>query len=690
VSTILKSNRRIGVTAPLMAATALAGVLALGFAPKAVAQTADDAETTVVAPTGESGTTQLGRLEVTDTALGEPTPGVNTVNITAEDIDRRNPADMQDLFSAQPSIQVGSSLPISQKLYVNGVEETNLSVTIDGSRQNNKIFHHNATTLIDPALLKAVRVDPGVAPADAGPGALAGSVAYETRSARDLLEPGKAFGGFVKTSYETNGDTFTTGASAYAMQNDFEVLGYLNYADGGLREDGDGDTIIGSKTDLLSGLGKVAYEAESGDRLELSYERVTDDEARPYRANIGRITAGRPVPLTRNYDLERQNVVLTYTDETPVGWWDPTVQLGYSMTDLRVFDDTDVIEGRTDSLNGKIENRFAIGLGSVTAGLDFYSDKASYDYFFLDDVTLNEGGEERASNVGIYAQARLDLTERARLSFGGRGDFQWFTGANDYETENGGFSGNISGEYDLTDILTAKLGYSHVWAGIPLAENFIINENWDYSDGLDPVTADNFTAGLTADFGGYFLEGKLFHTSIDDARTPVYSQGGGGPGLQRDIVSKGFEIGAGVEWASGFARVAYANVDTEIDGRPADSETGRYLTTPIGQIITLQAAHSFLDHGLTIGGDIQFVLKETDTFDSDTFERGEPLPAYEVVNAFVEYTPPQFDNWTLRAEVNNLFDEQYTSRATYGQEFGTVVPLAEPGRSFKLSATARF
>lgn len=94
-----------------------------------------------------------------------------TIGIENEDLTRTNPADLQDVFKTEPTISVGSSLAVSQKIYVGGVEENNLNVTIDGARQNNRIFHHTATTYIDPELLKAVRVDAGVAPADAGPGA---------------------------------------------------------------------------------------------------------------------------------------------------------------------------------------------------------------------------------------------------------------------------------------------------------------------------------------------------------------------------------------------------------------------------------------------------------------------------------------------------------------------------------------
>ncbi|MFC5584018.1 TonB-dependent receptor domain-containing protein [Nitratireductor kimnyeongensis] len=627
-------------------------------------------------------TTQLNRIVIHTT---EDSP--NAVDVTDADIERLNPSDLQDLFAAQPTISVGSSLPVSQKLYVQGIEETNLSVTIDGSRQNNKIFHHNATTLIDPALLKAVSIDPGVAPADAGPGALAGAVSYETMDVQDLLLPGRQFGGFLKGEYDSNGDVFTGSASAYGQSQGFEILGFLKYADGGLRTDGDGNLILGSETGLLSGLGKLAYEAPTGHRFELSYEHVKDDNVRPYRANVGVISGGRPVPASRVYDLTRQNIVFTYTNEMPEGWWDPTIQLAYSLTDLDIPETGTRSRGTTDSFNGKIENRFALDRGSVVAGIDFYKDRGSLNYQDFSDPSENIVGSESATNIGVYSQARLDLTDRMRLSFGGRADFQRFEGVNGYKDDNAGLSGNISGEFDVTSFLTASAGISRVWAGIPLAENFILNPAWDYSQGIDPVTANNVFAGLRAEHQGFWVEGKIFRSDIDNARAPSY---GAGPHLQHDLRAQGYELGAGYRWEDGFLRIGYADIDAEIDGNPADTDTGRYLTTPIGQNITLEAAHTFAAWGLTVGANARFVLEETDTYNPDTGGRGAPLPAYEVVNAFVEYVPEAMPHLTLRGEVNNLFDAAYISRATYGQEFSHVAPLQEPGRSFKLSLTGRF
>lgn len=41
------------------------------------------------------------------------------------------------------------------------------------------------------------------------------------------------------------------------------------------------------------------------------------------------------------------------------------------------------------------------------------------------------------------------------------------------------------------------------------------------------------------------------------------------------------------------------------NGTPADSDTGNYIATPIGDLITLTAAHRFSSIGLTVGGDIE-------------------------------------------------------------------------------------
>ncbi|HMQ93902.1 MAG TPA: TonB-dependent receptor [Amaricoccus sp.] len=627
--------------------------------------------TATAAETAGDGGLLLGPILVTG-ATGVDVPGASQVVIGPQDIERLAPRDLADLFRITPSVSVGSSIPMSQKLYVNGVEETNLAVSIDGARQNNRIFHHNSTNVIDPALLAQARVEAGVAPADAGPGALGGAVTYETIDARDLLGFEAGIGARSYNTFDFNGNVATSAFTAYGMRDGFELLASVNVGKGNDFEDGDGNIVDGSETDFISSLVKGAWESEEGHRFELGYERVADDADRPFRANITSVGFNDGL---RQYDITRQNLVFTYTDESPEGWRDPRVVIGYAQTELSVPDPWGS-EGETGSLSGRIENEFALGLGTVVAGVDAYRDEATYSD---PDYSATETGR----NFGLYAQARLEPFERTRIGIGGRYDFHRLEGVNGATWDDSGFSGNIGGEYDLTDGLTVRAAYSHVWAGPSLAENFLMNPDWDYADDPQPMTANNVTAGFAYSRDAFLFEANWFRTDLDDVRTATWTNGA----ESRDLTSEGFELAAGYAWADGQVRVGYTDTDVEIDGLVADSYLGNYLGVPAGQAFVVDATHSFPAHGLTLGGDAEFGLENDDT---EATEGGRALPSYQVVNVFAEYEPAALPTVTLRAEVRNLFDRQYSARSTYGQDFVDVTPLAEPGRSFVLAAVARF
>lgn len=609
-------------------------------------------------------------------------PEARRTIITADDLERKNAGDVRRVFAGETGVRVGGSIPMSEKVYVLGVEETNLAVSIDGSRQNNKVFHHNGTTLIDPSYLKVARVDSGVAPADAGPGALAGAIAYETKSARDFLDE-NGIGGMVKTSYNTNGGVSTNNAGVYARQDWADVMASATYAKGGKFKDGHGDRVRGSATDMQSGLGKLGLQADSGDRLDISAERVRDSSNRPYRGNIGNLS-GRPAwePKERQYTLERDNLTLSYSDATPTDLWNPKVVLAHSGTTvtLPIYTSTTSYpgEGETTSLNGKAENTVTFSAGTVTLGADFYRDRASYQ-----DRTM--AAKEKADNTGLYAQARLNPVDPLHLSFGVRNDWQTFTGSAGQEWSQSGTSPNVSGELDVVPgLLKAKAGYAHVWSGVPLAENFIMNPAWTYATPPRPVQSDNVTAGLELTHSGFTVDWQVFQLKMDDVRDAEFNSARAT--LTRDVLSQGYEAGVRYGWDGGFARVAYADIDVTIDGKPADSDTGTYIATPMGKVISLAAEHVFRDAGVTIGGDVDIVL------DNDKAAPGNlPLKGYEVVNLYAAYQlPGDYSNVSLRADVLNLFDAVYADRATYGQEFSTVTPLYQPGRSFLLTATATF
>ncbi|MBS4046677.1 MAG: TonB-dependent receptor [Alphaproteobacteria bacterium] len=597
----------------------------------------------------------------------------SSLTVTQTDLERRAPSNIREVFAGEAGVSVGGGIPLSQKVYVHGIEETNLAVSIDGARQNNRVFHHSGTNLIDPSLLKAARIDPGVAPADAGPAALGGAIVYETVDVADVLAPGRNFGGFATLSYDTNGGTVTNGNAAYGKVGGAEVLGYFKWTKGDDYDAGNGDQTIGTGADLRSGLFKTALESDQH-RLELSAEQVRDRAPRPYRGNIGFLT-NRPAERERQYDMTRQNFVLNYSMPDATGLWDPKIVLAHAATELRVPTPFGSI-GETGGVSGKFENDFNLNeRNTITAGVDFYDDEAEYR-----DPTTRPL-REQANNVGLYSQARIQPHDLLRLSFGGRGDRQEFQGINGRGQTETGMSGNVSAASDVTDNFTLKAGYSNIWGGVALAENYLFSSTWNYGNGIKPVRAENYTTGFDAHFGNFTFNAGVFRSEFNNARD--FSSAN--PNIVTDFETRGYDLGAGYNWGNGFVRTTYTNALLKRNGSLTESDASQYFGTPIGRIISLEASHRFDDLGVRVGGTIDKSLKNAKVA-SDTG----PLPGYTVVSLYTEYQPAELEFLTLRLELNNLFDETYADRATYGQEFTNVRPLYEPGRSVMLMAKAKF
>ena len=629
------------------------------------------------------------RLDTISIAASDDSADPGETVIDLKELQRLDPEDLQDVFRSTPSVQVGSSLPVSQKVYVNGVEETNLSVTIDGARQYNRLFHHSGTNYIDPELLRAVRIDPGVAPADAGPGALGGSISYETKDVSDLLQPGDNFGGALGSRYESNGNTFSNDISVFGRGGGFEALGYIKKASGNNFEDGNGKPVFASKANLKSGLFKLAYLHDSGYRAKVQLESVTDYADRPFRANFAGRHSG-DTKNTRKYTLERETYVASIKDETPAGLFNPYATIAHTETEIKTGPDKN--QATYLSVNGKLANEFVLDSGTVDAGIDFYDDYSNG--FFPGSYVV----EEKAKNGGVFVQARLTPIERARLSFGGRYDNQDMKGVNGSKSENDGFSANLSVEFDLASFVTASGGASHVFGGVQLAEAYLMNPDWSYpAGGLEISYAENAFVGLefhgeglSSALSGITLGFKLFGTDINDIRDENYRKG---PDTVSELESTGYELNGHYDWQSGFARLTYIDIDTEFNGL-AGSTDSQYVGTSIGRSISADIVHSFPDLGITLGADLQYYFdldgndaSSTPTLQKNAFQR------YTVANAFLSYTPTFYDNLTLRLSINNMFDETYADRASYGQEwvntYDTQV-LYERGRSFGLSAKLRF
>ncbi|MGK7753243.1 MULTISPECIES: TonB-dependent receptor domain-containing protein [unclassified Roseovarius] len=601
--------------------------------------------------------------------------------ISEEEIEQRNPQSIRDVFDGETSVTTSGGAAIANKVFVNGIEESLLSVTIDGARQNKSAFHHTGNVLIDPALLKSVEVSKGLAPADAGPNALAGSLAYETKDAADLLEDGDNFGGMTTLTFGTNEDRIRAGLTLFGRSGGFEYLLSGTRSDSGSYEDGSGVTVPGSGADLTSYLGKFAYTSPTGHRLEFAASQTEDTGLRAGQVGPGGIifirpdfagVTGRPSVLVPALS-KRTSYTLTYTKNSATDWFDPFFQLSYNEQEI----DASGVFGTNESFSGTFKNRFAIAGGDLSVGVDFFDESASG--FGRGPGPFGSSGREDHWNIGIFAQARQDVGERASVSYGARYDWQEFEAANGQTFKDDGFSANGSVDFKITDALTLNAGYAHSWGGFELGEAALINFGapWTYA-GFTTSRSDAGRIGLRYERGPWQLSGAYFETYVNDINAVLPT--GGDRGAIADLSSKGWEASVEYTWVNGFIRANYTDADVDLNGTTISS-TAYYLGRPVGKAIALEGAVDLTDEW-TLGGTAEIAFKNRDT--------PVPLSGYEVANLYATYTPSSFDRLQMRLDVRNIFDKTYTSRSSDGAGLGNVIALTEPGRSVSLTANLAF
>ncbi|MEI8607796.1 TonB-dependent receptor plug domain-containing protein [Enterovibrio sp. Hal110] len=244
----------------------------------------------------------IANTDETVVVTGNPLQAAD-VTIDASQLEKSQASDLNDIFRTSSEVSVGGGTDYSQKVYVRGLEDTMLNVTIDGAVQAGSLFHHQGSLFIEPELLEQVDVSAGAGRATDGAGALGGAIKMKTKDPRKLIEAGDQFGGRVKTTYSDNTDGFKTTATGYgALSDKVTVLASLGYTDQDDYEDGNGDTVEYTGFRNKFGFAKIVGELSDAQTLTFSYERKEDDATRYARPHMGYFERrGNP----GNYPLHR-------------------------------------------------------------------------------------------------------------------------------------------------------------------------------------------------------------------------------------------------------------------------------------------------------------------------------------------------------------------------------------------------
>ncbi len=637
------------------------------------------------------------------------------LSITAEDIEQFQANDLADVFRESPSVSVGGSVGVAQKIFIRGLEDAYLNVTVDGAQQTSTLFHHIGRVTLDPDLLKQIDVQAGAGEATSGPGAIGGSIRFKTKDAQDLLRGDEQFGGRVKASYFSNEGTRYSGSLYGKLSDSWGLLGYYSTVDRDNFEDGDGNEVLGTAADqdlmFLKARGYIA------DNQYLSISAEQRDEEGEFSARPNWVVL-EGAPLYPS-EAERDTYVANYRfDHSALVFLEATAYQTSSLFRGGRFDFLSDI----DTYGFDIRNTTDISNHVFTYGIDYRKD----------EVESGPGvgpvpNAEEACVMGIYAQAHSNITPELLLSYGVRYDdfdFQQQILIDDYYgtpvtdepsgLDDNELSFNVGLEYQLTEAWTLGLGYAEAARGKQIGDGFTLDEY--LYDGEDvpvvasdvvPETVTNIEASIEYSANNLNARLSAYESTIDDVLFSGY-QGNSVFNNIGDLESSGVEFNLAYRWDSVDVYFGFSSVDVELMPRE-DLYSVPYNSIDINGYEFVGLGNSrgdtwVLGADYTVTADISvgFNITMVDDINIDTLhqalENGWTDSLYSLNKA--DYTLVDiYGEWEvtndlrLNMAVTNLFDEAYIDHSSvgdYSEVFPSVIGPQEAGRDIRLSVTYDF
>lgn len=640
--------------------------------------------------------------------------------VTSADLEAYQAYDLADVFRLTPSISVGGGASgIAQKIYVRGLEDSLLNVTVDGAPQTSTLFHHIGRVTIDPELLKQVDVQAGAGEATSGAGAIGGAIRFRTKDAGDLLAPGRNFGGRLKVN-EFSNDGRRYNAALYGRLNDsWGLLASFNDLERDNAEDGDGNEIFGTAADQEMTFVKFSGDFAANQHLSLSYENRDEEgafSARPnWHVQPGEAlypSAAERDTVVANYSLRHSALInleaTAYDTQSSFrgGRFDWLADIGTFGYDLRNTSNVD-------------NHRF-------TYGIDYRDDKVESGYAI---PRPEEDHAEEGSVTGLYFQGHSQVSEALLLSYGARHDnyeYKQLILLPDYygdpitdvpvDMDDSEVSLNAGLSYDITDAWTFGLGYAQASRGKEIGDGFTIDGYlWDGTDApvvdpdLDIEKVSNIEASLEYSVENLNAKLAVFRSEIDDV---IFERLYGNSFYENigTIETSGFEFNLAWRWHDVEVYLGFASTDSELDPAPGLYTThfsavdlNGYEFNGLGNSRgdTWNVGLDYFPlNDLKLGLNVSHVNSLTiDTLHQD-FDLGWvpelhalKKPSYTAVDIFADWRIS--DNVSLNLAVTNLFDELYRDHSSVGDYsavpgYELVVGPWEAGRDIRLSASFSF
>ncbi len=288
-----------------------------------------------------------------------------------------------------------------------------------------------------------------------------------------------------------------------------------------------------------------------------------------------------------------------------------------------------------------------------------------------DDATLDSATDVN-TQWGLYAAARLTLTDRAKAVVGGR--LSWFEQTSNWNDLIWNSSGGSSYSEDARFTPYAGLLYDidETWTVYASYTEIFMPQDYRGPDGpLDPVTGSNVEIGVKAGWRDdrLLFTAALFDTNRDGLPEVIPGMTGCGTAFDpcyrpaERVNSRGaeFEISGAITDRWNLA-LGYTYARTEYAEGPSEGEPYSPWTAPeqVARLTTSYALPGQFE-GLTLGGGIR--AQSRVWRDASDWSSGLPFSmeqeGYAVVDLMARYE--MSDRLELQVNVDNLFDRSYYS-----------------------------
>lgn len=657
----------------------------------------------------------------------------SSIYLKGEAIANKQADHISDLLRTIPGVDVGGAHSLNQRITIRSMDDKDLDISIDGAKQNTYMYHHMGNLQIHADILKSVDIEVGTNSVING--GLGGSVRFETKQAKALLDDNEKFGARFQVGAGSNsGETYS--ATAYGLLGDnVDFLGYYNGVNrddyevgGGEIKDSSGNviegtdgTVRGIEGQLDDALIKFGWEPTDNQRVQLSYETYKDKGDYSYRPDMGlatdlAITESLEIPLLWPTEFTRDTLTLNYEltlgdtylkaavySNTSELWRDET---GYA--DNPSYEGWAAIvtgEAKNTGVNLIAETSFDGVLSQdLTYGFDFVKHETAYNAEYSTSVDTSN---EEASNIALFIQDRVAITDTFAVIPGVRYDSYDI----DSTVVNNTFSNtafSLALELQPNDDLLFKFSATELFKGPEIGEVFVgaglydsTNENIEAETGINYELSFAYQI-LIEDAGSVSLGATIFKTSIDnyiyDYATPPPEVGGRSwkdnigdmeiDGYESYINYLNGQFNAGITYSSAESELSAFDDYIDLDGARLDRQQGNTISANAGYELT--------NLGLSVNWEMLWVDDVAANPDLDGASLDNSKDGYSVHNINARWVSESLDGLAIIVGVDNVFDEFYSSQSSrtgvsFHPRFGELyLQDFEPGRNIKATVSYQF